>query len=70
MSCRHLDLRPLPRPFTGTEARCRLADERTNPRAFVKMRETLAQTGQSAGLTCPYAADGLFAACAFHESPF
>jgi len=67
MSCSHLDLRPLPRPFTGTEARCRLADERGNPKAFAEVRALHANTGRSAGQTCPYADDGTFVACALYR---
>lgn len=63
MSCRHLVEVALARPFKGTEARCRLADERDNPTGFIAMREALARTGLSAGLTCPYAVDGRLRSC-------
>lgn len=66
MSCRHLELRPLPGPFNGTDARCRLADERANPKAFEQARKILSATGLSAGQSCPYAEAGTFAACALY----
>ena len=67
MSCRHLELLPLPGPFKGTEPRCRLADERANPKAFAEARRVLATTGRSAGQTCPFADDGTFVVCAMYE---
>lgn len=66
MTCRHLELRPLPGPFKGLDARCLLADERANPTAFAEARKVLAATGLSAGLSCPHAETGTFVACSLH----
>lgn len=68
-TCRHLVELALPRPFKGTEARCRLTDERDHPTGFIAMREALVRTGLSAGLTCPYAVDGRFRACPMFAAP-
>lgn len=69
MSCRHVVEVALPRPFKGTEVRCRLTDERENPSGFLATREALARTGLSAGLTRPYAADGRFRSCPMWAAP-
>jgi len=68
MSCRHLDVRALPKPFPGTESRCRLADLAANPTGYAAVRESLARTGLSAGLTCPHAAERTFAACPMFQA--
>lgn len=67
MRCRHVEPHQLPGPFEGTDWRCRLTDERYNPKAFAAAREVLVRTGKSAGQTCPYAVEEIFASCSMFE---